>query len=53
MIPRTLLIKVLVSTDVLVRDRIIRATNNQNAVELASLHATDKIQRDIEEILEK
>ena len=50
---RTLLIKVLVSTDVLVRDRIIRATNNQNAVELASLHATDKIQRDIEEILEK
>lgn len=50
---RTLLIKVLVSTDSLVRDRIIRATNNQNAVELASLHATDKIQRDIEDILEK
>lgn len=50
---RTLLIKVLVSTDVFVRDRIIRATNNQNAVELASLHATDKIQRDIEVILEK
>jgi hypothetical protein len=51
--PRTLLIKVLVSTEALVRDRIIRATNNQNSVELASLHATDKIQRDIEEILEK
>ena len=51
--PRTLLIKVLVSTDTLVRDRIIRATNNQNAVELSSLHATDKIQRDIEEILEQ
>ncbi|SRR6266568_1201249 len=50
---RTVLIKVLVSTDPLVRDRIIRATNNQNAVELASLHATDKIQRDIEDILEK
>src|SRR5262249_55960741 len=50
---RTVLIKVLMSTDPLVRDRIIRATNNQNAVELASLHATDKIQRDIEEILEK
>lgn len=50
---RTLLIKVLVSTDTLVRDRIIRATNNQNPVEIASLHATDKIQRDIEEILEK
>src|SRR6266568_5316195 len=50
---RTVLIKVLVSTDPLVRDRIIRATNNQNAVELASLHATDKIQRDIEDILER
>jgi hypothetical protein len=47
------LVKVLVSTDNLVRDKIIRATNNQNAVELASLHATDKIQRDIEDILEK
>ena len=50
---RTVLIKILVSTDPLVRDRIIRATNNQNAVELSSLHATDKIQRDIEDILEK
>jgi hypothetical protein len=52
-VARTLLVKALVSTDALVRDRIIRATNNQNAVELASLHATDKIQRDIEDILEK
>jgi hypothetical protein len=50
---RTVLVKVLVSTDPFVRDRIIRATNNQNAVELASLHATDKIQRDIEDILQK
>jgi hypothetical protein len=50
---RTVLVKVLVSTDNLVRDKIIRATNNQNAVELASLHATDKIQRDIEDILER
>jgi hypothetical protein len=50
---RTLLVKVLVSIDPLVRDRIIRATNNQNAVDLASLHATDRIQRDIEDILEK
>jgi AIPR protein len=50
---RMLLVKILVSTDPSVRDKIIRATNNQNAVELASLHATDKIQRDIEDILEK
>jgi len=50
---RMLLIKILVSTDPSVRDKIIRATNNQNAVELSSLHATDKIQRDIEDILEK
>jgi hypothetical protein len=50
---RSLLVKVLVSSDATVRDRIIRATNNQTAVELASLRATDKIQRDIEEILER
>lgn len=48
-----LLVKVIVSTDTAVRDRIIRATNNQSVVEGASLHATDKIQRDIEEILER
>jgi len=48
-----LLVKVIVSTDTAVRDRIIRATNNQSVVEVASLHATDKIQRDIEEILER
>jgi len=50
---RALLIKIVVSTDASVRDRIIRATNNQSVVELASLRATDKIQRDIEEILER
>lgn len=50
---RALLVKVLVSTDASIRDAIIRATNNQNAVELSSLHATDKIQRDIEEVLER
>lgn len=50
---RSLLVKVLVSSDETIRDRIIRATNNQTAVELASLRATDKIQRDIEEILER
>jgi len=48
---RAVLVKVIVSTDSAIRDAIIRATNNQTAVELASLHATDKIQRDIEEVL--
>lgn len=50
---RCLLVKIIVSSDAQVRDRIIRATNNQSPVEVAALHATDKIQRDIEEILER
>lgn len=50
---RSVLVKVIVSKQDSVRDAIIRATNNQTAVELASLHATDKIQRDIEEVLER
>ncbi len=48
---RSVLVKVIVSQNNEVRDAIIRATNNQTTVELASLHATDKIQRDIEDIL--
>lgn len=48
---RSVLVKVIVSINNAVRDEIIRATNNQTIVELASLHATDKIQRDIEEVL--
>lgn len=48
---RSVLVKVIVSTDESVRDAIIRATNNQTSVEYASLHATDKIQRDIEDVL--
>jgi len=47
------LVKVIVSEDPAVRDQIIRATNNQSSVELAALSATDKIQRDIEVILEQ
>ena len=50
---RALLVKIIVSSDARGRDRIIRATNNQSPVEIAALHATDKIQRDIEEILER
>lgn len=48
---RTLLVKIIVSQDESVRDQVIRATNNQSAVEPAALHATDRIQRSIEEIL--
>lgn len=48
---RSVLVKVIVSNNVENRDEIIRATNNQTIVELSALHATDKIQRDIEEAL--
>lgn len=48
---RSLLVKVIVSGDDGVRDQVIRATNNQSTVEPAALHATDRIQRNIEEIL--
>lgn len=47
---RCILVKVIVTQDESVRDSIIRATNNQTDVEMASLHATDKIQRDIEDV---
>lgn len=48
---RSVLVKVIVSKDNQIRDEIIRATNNQTTVEMSALHATDKIQRDIEEVL--
>lgn len=48
---RAVLVKVIKSSDAAVRDAIIRATNTQTEVEQQSLHATDKIQRDIEQIL--
>lgn len=48
---RAVFVKVIVSNDDEDRDAIIRSTNNQTFVELASLHATDKIQRDIEDVL--
>lgn len=50
---RSVLVKVIVSKDEKIRDAIIRATNNQTTVELSALHATDKIQRDIEDILKQ
>lgn len=48
---RSVLVKVIVSTDPDVRDSIIRATNNQTPVQLQTLHAMDKVQHDIEQVL--
>lgn len=48
---RNLLVRVIVPTKAESRDRIIKATNSQTYVQPASLRATDKIQRDIEEHL--
>lgn len=50
---RNIMLKIIVSNDNEVRDRIISSTNNQTSVENYSLKATDKIQRDIEEYLLK
>ena len=50
---RSVLIKVIVSTETTIRKSIIQATNNQSVIPLYSLHATDKIQKDIEDILLK
>ncbi|MEN5287917.1 AIPR family protein [Stenotrophomonas lactitubi] len=48
---RSVMVKVISSVDEGARDKIIRATNNQTSVEQISLHATDKIQKDIEDAL--
>jgi len=48
---RALLVKIVVTQDEDTRSRIVKATNYQNSVELASLRAMDKIQRDIEQFL--
>lgn len=45
---QSVLIKIISSEDEATRDRIIKATNSQNAIQPATLRATDKIQRDIE-----
>lgn len=50
---RKVLIKVIVTNNEIIRDQIIKATNSQTAVEVQALHATDKIQKDIEDILKK
>ena len=48
---RRLLIRVIVPSNAASSDKIIKATNSQTAVQQASLRATDKIHRDIEEYL--
>ena len=50
---RALLVKVIQTDDDAVRSRIIKATNYQNTVDLASLRGLDKIQRDIEDFFAK
>lgn len=49
---RTLLIKVIASSNEEIRDQIIKATNFQNPVAFASLRATDPVQRNIETFLQ-
>ncbi len=48
---RNLLVRVIVPNAVDCRDRIIKATNSQTAIPPASLRATDRIHRDIEQYL--
>ena len=48
---RSVMIKIIASEHDDTRDKIIKATNRQNSIPAASLRATDKIQRDIEEAM--
>lgn len=48
---RNVMVKIVSSEIEETRDKIIKATNSQNAVQPATLRATDKVQRDIEETL--
>ena len=50
---RSILVKIIVTYDLESQDKIIRATNSQTSIPLASLKATDKIQRDIEDYFKK
>ena len=52
-IDRNILVKVISETSNEIGDSIIKATNNQTAVSVATLHATDKIHRDIEDVMLK
>lgn len=48
---RSVMVKIISSEDDETQDKIIKATNSQNYVQPATLRATDKIHRDIEEAL--
>lgn len=48
---RSVMVKIVSSEDEEARDKIIKATNSQNPVQPATLRATDKVQRDIEDAL--
>ncbi|EKO39501.1 MAG: AIPR protein [Solidesulfovibrio magneticus str. Maddingley MBC34] len=48
---RCVMVRVIVATDPASRDKIIKATNYQTQITPATLRATDKIHRDIEEYL--
>jgi hypothetical protein len=50
---RSLLVKIIVMGDSSAKDKIIKATNFQTSIPPASLKATDKIQRDIEDYFKK
>jgi hypothetical protein len=47
---RTVLVRVIETTDQKTQDRIIKATNSQNKMQPASLRMTDQIHRDIEQV---
>lgn len=47
--PRTILVKVILASDKEIVDKIINASNYQNAVPPVLLRATDQIQRDLED----
>ena len=50
---RTVLVRVIQTTDQATQDKIIRATNSQNKMAPASLRMTDQIHRDIEELFKQ
>lgn len=47
----SIMIKIISSEDSETRDKIIKATNSQNKIQHASLRATERVQRDIENAL--
>ena len=48
---RSVMVKIVSSEDEETRDKIIKSTNSQNPIQPATLRATDKVQRDIEDAL--